>query len=301
MTSSIGVVFIVYNKSSLLNTSLELLAHSALALHVFDLSSTEDIATIARKWGATYTKLPYAPVVETVRTKVFKRITTDYLLYLDADESVGEALIKKLQSLADSGVDYVKIPRQNYIFNSWVKASRWWPDYQVRFFKRGMVTFPPTLHSEPVVSGQGVTLDPDPKFALKHLNYQSLDEWFEKNLRYAKADASDRLKAGKVFTLIEAMKLSVSELVSRFFVGGGYSDGLHGLMLSILQSFYYFMVYAYYWEGRNYESSTSLTELRSFPRTWFAHGLSEIIYWDGNNRDSLVKKIKAKFTRKLIA
>lgn len=300
MTSSIGAVFIVYNQSNLLNDSLKKLSKSGFSLHVADLSSTEDIGGVSKKWGASYTKLPYASVVETVRTTVFENMTSDYILYLDADESVGDDLIAKLKGLAEEGVDFVKIPRQNYIFNSWVKASRWWPDYQVRFFKRSMVTFPTQLHSEPIVRGDGITLEPIPSLAITHLNYQSLDEWFEKNRRYAKADAEDRLSSNQSFNLQEAMKLSISELVSRFFAGGGYADGMHGLMLSILQSFYYFLVYAYYWEGKKYQASTTPSELKSFPRTWFTHGLSEIIYWDSKD-DSIVKKIKGKFTRKLIA
>lgn len=300
MTSSFGVVFIVYNQADLLNLSLKNLAKTGLSIHVADLSSTEDIAGVCQKWGATYIKLPYTPIVETIRNEVFDRIKTDYLLYLDADESVGDELISKLKSLAETGVDFVKIPRKNYLFNSWVKASRWWPDYQVRFFKRGMVTFPTQLHSEPLTNGQGLTLDPDPKLAIKHLNYRSLDEWFEKNRRYAKADAQDRLISKQSFTIIDAMKLSVSELVSRFFAGGGHADGMHGLILSILQSFYYFLVYAYYWEAKSYATSITTSDLKSFPRTWFTHGLSEIIYWDGID-NSLIKKIKGKLTRKLIA
>lgn len=300
MTSSIGAVFIVYNQSNLLNDSLEKLSKFGFNLHVADLSSTEDIASVCKKWGAAYTKLPYANIVETVRSKVFDTLNEDYLLYLDADESVGDDLITKLKSLAEEGIDFVKIPRANYIFNSWVKASRWWPDYQVRFFKRGMVTFPTALHSEVHTSGKGITLDPDPKLAITHLNYQNLDEWFEKNRRYARADAKDRLYSSQSFTLQDAMKLSISELVSRFFAGGGYADGMHGLMLSILQSFYYFLVYAYYWEGKKYENQINTAELKSFPRSWFTHGLSEILYWDGKD-DSLIKKIKGKFTRKLIA
>lgn len=300
MTSSISAVFIVYNQSSLLSTSLEKLSDSGFSLHVYDLSSPEDISKICQKWGATYTKLPYTPIVETVRDQVFESIKTDYILYLDADESVGEELVSRLKVLANEGVDFVKIPRQNYIFNSWVKASRWWPDYQVRFFKRGMVKFPSVLHAEPEAIGQGITLDQTSTLAITHLNYLSLDEWFEKNRRYAKADALDRFNSNQDFTVYDAMKLSVSELVSRFFVGSGHTDGMHGLMLSILQSFYYFLVYAYYWEAKSYKTSTSPVDIRSFPRTWFTHGLSEIIYWDSKDK-GVLKKIKGKFTRKIIA
>ena len=300
MTSSLGIVFIVYNQTKLLGSALKLLSGLKHELHVADLGSTEDVGSVAKTWGATYHRLSYTSVVETVRSQVFDLIKTDYILYLDGDESVTPSLINKLAELADGGVDYVKIPRQNYIFGSWVKASRWWPDYQVRFFKKGMVTFPTTLHSEPVVTGREVVLPATPDLAIKHLNYQNLDEWLQKNQRYARADAQDRLNSGEEFSILTACRLSVSELVSRFFAGGGYADGMHGLVLSILQSFYYFLVYAYYWEGKKYESNLSIEEIKSVPRKWFSHGLSEILFWDSKD-SSFIKKIRGKFTRKLIA
>ncbi len=247
MTSSLAIVFIVFNQSKLLNSSLKLLSGLKHELHVADLGSTEDVESVAKALGAEYHRLPYTSVVETIRSQVFDLISTDYILYLDGDESVTPTLINKLVELSEGGADYVRIPRQNYIFNNWVQASRWWPDYQVRFFKRGMVTFPTTLHSEPVVTGREVVLPATAELAIKHLNYQSLDEWLEKNQRYARSDAQDRLKSGEEFSIFTATRLSVSELVSRFFAGSGYADGMHGLVLSILQSFYYFLVYAYYW------------------------------------------------------
>ncbi len=300
MTSSLSIVFIVYNQSKLLNSSLKLLSGLKHELHVADLGSTEDVESVAKAGGAEYHRLPYTSVVETVRSQVFDLISTDYILYLDGDESVTPTLINKLVELSEGRVDYVRIPRQNYIFNNWVQASRWWPDYQVRFFKRGMVTFPTTLHSEPVVTGREVVLPATAQLAIKHLNYQSLDEWLEKNQRYARTDAQDRLKNGEEFSILTAARLSVSELVSRFFAGSGYADGMHGLVLSILQSFYYFLVYAYYWEGKKYESSLSVGEVKSVPRVWFSHGLSEILFWDKQDT-GLINKIKSKIKRKLLA
>lgn len=300
MTSSLGIVFIVYNQTKLLGSALNKLSGLKHELHVADLGSTEDVGSVAKTWGATYHRLSYTSVVETVRSQVFDLINTDYILYLDGDESVTPTLIKKLVELAEDGVDYVQIPRQNYIFGSWVKASRWWPDYQVRFFKKGMVSFPTTLHSEPIVTGNELVLSSVPELAIKHLNYQTLDEWFEKNQRYARADAHDRLKSGEEFSIFTAAKLSVSELISRFFAGGGYADGMHGLVLSILQSFYYFLVYSYYWEGKKYECTLTTEEIKSVPRTWFTHGLSEILFWDNQDSD-LISKIKGKLKRKLLA
>jgi hypothetical protein len=73
---------------------------------------------------------------------------------------------------------------------------------------------------------------------------------------------------------------------------------MHGLILSILQSFYYFMVYAYYWEAMKYADLENAATIKSFPRTWFSHGLAETLYWDKNT--NIVANIKSKLARRLI-
>jgi (heptosyl)LPS beta-1,4-glucosyltransferase len=300
MARSIGIVFIVYNQSKLLENALKLIAGFKQKVFIFDLGSTEDIAKIAQKHGATYKRLPYTDIVETVRAKIFEQVTTDYILYLDGDESISTKLLTTLIEAASKNVDYVRIPRQNYIFGTWVQASRWWPDYQVRFFKKNTVTWPSTLHQQPVAKGEGLTLAEDRAFTIMHHNYQSMDEWLEKNRRYARLDAQSRLESQREFSITDAMQLSISELVSRYYSGHGYRDGMHGLFLAILQSFYYFLVYGYYWEGKKYQVIATESEIRSFPRKWFSHGLSEILYWDGFKANP-VQKVKSKIVRKLVA
>lgn len=300
MSSTISTVFIVYNQADLLEKSLKSIGDSSDQVVIADLSSQDDIAKIAKNWGATYHKLPYTEVVEAVRQQIFDRVKSDYILYLDADESLPPGLLPHLRQLLSRNPDYISIPRKNYIFGSWVKASRWWPDYQVRFFKKAAVKWPTKLHHQPIVHGDGIVLTADTQYAILHQNYQNIDEWFEKNRRYARVDAMGRLKRHDSYTIFDAARLSVSELISRYFAGHGYRDGMHGLILSILQSFYYFLVYAYYWEGNKYQVDEPDEKLISLPRVWFSHGLSEIIHWDTKGA-SPAKKIYTKLLRKIIS
>ena len=191
------------------------------------------------------------------------------------------------------------MPRQNNVFGKWIEHSLWWPDYQTRFFKHNVITWPNHLHAQPTLTGEGVTLSADPKNAIQHLNYISIDEWTDKNQRYAKADAIERIKAGNNYSFADAIRLSVGEIIRRFFQAQGYKDGMHGMILSIFQSYYYFLVYAYYWEAKKYAQLETPESIRRFPRDWFTHALSEVLYWDAHH--SPLKKIKEKFVRRLLA
>lgn len=300
MSEPISAVIVVYNQIEQLKSCLSSVEGWVSEIIVVDLSSTEDIKSLAEAHHAKYHRLPYTQVVEQIRSRAFALASSDYILYLDADEQISPGLKSKLSKLTCQELDYVFIPRQNYIFGTWVKASRWWPDYQIRFFRPSKVTWPTTLHSQPEAVGTNIKLEADPKVSIIHHNYRTVDEWLEKNLRYARVDAADRLSSGQNFTILTAMKLSVSELISRFFAKGGYTDGMTGLILAILQSFYYFLVYAYYWQAQGYRSNESLDDLRSFPQTWFTHGLSETLFWNSKGKSTL-HKIRAKLVRKMIA
>jgi len=297
----ISVIIIAYNQSDLLAKCLSSVKNLASEIIVIDLESTEDLSGVVKKYGGKLIKHDRVQVVEEIRQKVLKLAHHEYILFIDPDETLPTSLATELSRLTKEGnADYFEIPRQNYVFGEWVKASRWWPDYQVRLFKKGAATWPTQLHAQPVLTGTAHHFAPTPQNAITHQNYTNLDEWFEKNRRYARSDAHDRLNSQVIFTLSTAMKLSVSEFISRFFAGKGYLDGMRGIVLAILQSFYYFLVYAYYWEGKKYAELEPSSSLQNFPRSWFAHGLSEIMHWDSVNMN-VVKKIKSKFVRKLIA
>jgi (heptosyl)LPS beta-1,4-glucosyltransferase len=301
MKAGISVVIIAYNQASLLKNCLHSVVDWADEVLVIDLESTEDIIGVAQSFPhVRYHRLPHVDIVEKVRQKVLGFVATSYVLFLDTDETVPRDLAIKLQQYAKSDAyDYVRIPRQNTVFGHWMKYSRWWPDYQVRFFKVGKVTWPQVLHAPPETAGVGYDLPAEARHAIAHFNYQSIDEWFEKNRRYAKQDAAGRQSRGERYTLTDSLRLSISELMSRYYQGKGYRDGVHGLLLAILQSFYYFWVYAYYWEMAGYKAPESKEELYHFPTTWFRHGLVESLFWDADSTSPL-KKIKQKFVRKLI-
>lgn len=300
MKPGISAIVIAHNQSDMLKNCLSSIKNWVDEIIVLDLQSTEDLHSIATKVGAKYFTHKKVAIVEEVRQSSLKYASHEYVLFLDPDESIGPILAKDLRLKINEGhYDYFRIPRANYIFGKWVRHSRWWPDFQVRVFRQGKVSWGQTLHAEAEVEGLSHTYEMDEQFAIHHDNYRDLDEFIAKNMRYAKTDALERVKSQQDFSLLQAIKLSISELISRFFAGKGYQDGMHGLVLALLQSFYYFMVYAYYWEGKKYIELEASSVIKSFPRVWFSQGLSEVLHWD--KATTPIKIIKAKLVRRMIS
>ncbi|MBP9690683.1 hypothetical protein KBD81_01240 [Candidatus Woesebacteria bacterium] len=199
-----------------------------------------------------------APVshVELLREKSKQYAKTDYILFLDPDEILPPQLVQTLLSQYES-FDVVKTPRKNMIMEKWIQHARWWPDYQVRLFKKEAAIWPTEIHKQPVTKGTELILEPLEELSIIHYNYESLDEFLSKMLRYAKAEATTKFQKKESYTLATALKDGTNEFISRYFAADGYKDGMHGFVLSFLQMLYYPLVYFYIWEMKNYEEMES--------------------------------------------
>ncbi|MDP4011907.1 MAG: glycosyltransferase [Candidatus Roizmanbacteria bacterium] len=237
--------------------------------------------------------------VELLREKSKQYAKNDYILMLDPDELVPPELATQILENYQK-YDFISIPRKNIIFGKWIQHSRWWPDYQIRLFKKDRVSWSKNLHAQPKTTGNGWTVPPDENQALEHYNYESLDEYMTKMMRYAKADASTHLSSEETFTLSQALTQGSSEFISRFFASDGYKDGMHGFVLSFLQLMYYPLVYFYYWEGRKYENvetKTIISDAETFAKTL----LYEILHWlSVKNITHSTSNLKRRIIRKLL-
>ncbi len=238
------------------------------------------------------------PYVEMIREEIKQYATYDWILFLDPDEIISENLKKKICENLNR-YDYFSIPRKNIIFGRWIKNSRWWPDYQVRLFKKNKVIWLRQIHQQPKATGNGLVLEPKEDLAITHYNYQNMDEFLEKALRYAKSEARELINAKKELTLSTTIKKSLSEFISRFFAHDGYQDGTHGFVLAIMQMFYYFFVYFYFWEFKKYPYVDTYT-LVNDSQQFFKEGFKETNYWVTNKRLRKTNTLKSKIINKLL-
>lgn len=213
--------------------------------------------------------------VELIREKIKQQAKHEYVLFIDPDELFPEALVQLLSSSLQT-YDYFCIPRKNLIFGKWIQHSRWWPDHQVRVFRKNTVTWPKEIHKQPQVSGNGYVVANEEHLAIVHHNYESIDEYISKAMRYAKAEAQEKIKISARYTLSDAIHSALSEFFSRFFLDDGYKDGVHGFILAFLQMLYSFLVYLYYWEAKGKPEEHSVVQT---PLLFFKNGLRQTGHW----------------------
>lgn len=247
----ISIVISTYNRAdSLIRTltSVKKLAHEII---VIDNSSTDTTAETAKQFKAKVFTRPNNVMLNVNKNYGFTKVTGDWILCLDDDEVVPPELvdeIKKVITVPD--VNGYWLPRKNIIFGRWIRHGLWWPDRQLRLFRKGSGRYPEKhVHEYLEVSGSLGTL----QNAYVHYNYDSLNQYLDKMHRiYTESEVHKYQGAGYRISWRDAVRFPASDFMKIYFAQSGYKDGLHGLVLAMLQAFYSFVIFVKLWEREKF-------------------------------------------------
>lgn len=274
----ISAVINVRNEAEALNKCLRSIKNFADEIIVVDMKSTDGSDQVAINAGAKV--FPYNKIlkfVEPARNFAISKANGKWVLLLDPDEFLNKSLKKELRNVTKrNDIDYVKIPRKNIIFNKWLRHSNMWPDYLIRFFKKGSVVWKNEIHSQPTAKGNCLTLLDSEKLAIRHNNYTSVTEFVLRAIRYSGIQADELQSSGYKVKISDFILKPIQEFNSRFFSSEGYKDGLHGLIFCILQAFAIVLIYIRLWEKQGLQDKILSKE--SFVSA-SQEGVFEYSYW----------------------
>ncbi len=298
MASKISVVINTLNEEKNISRAISSTKIFADEVVVVDMESSDKTCEIAKKMGAkvfTHEKTGY---VEPARNFAISKAINPWVLILDADEEIPANLASRIQKiLKEPKADYYRIPRKNIIFGKWIKHARWWPDMNIRLFKKGHVSWNEVIHAVPMTQGIGGDIEEREDLAIIHYNYDSIEDYLSRMNNYTTHHARIKIDEGYKFTWKDIVVKPVGEFLSRYFYGQGYKDGLHGLALSMLQAFSELAVYLKIWQKEKFtEKDLKLDEVTAL----FQEQEKEIRYWQadasvkegGNFYDRIRRKFK---------
>lgn len=298
----ISVVINTLNEEKNLSRAISSIKSLADEIIVVDMYSEDRTVEIAKKLGAKVFQHEKTGYVEPARNFAISKASGNWILILDADEEIPSRLAKELKNISlKPEADYFRIPRKNIVFAKWLKHSRWWPDYNIRFFKKGHVTWSEVIHSVPMTTGEGIDLADKEEFAIIHHHYDSIQKYLEIMDRYTSVQSEMLAKKGYKFIWKDLVKKPTEEFLSRYFFGDGYKDGLHGLALSALQAFSEFILYLKVWESEKFlEQYTSLDEIKDE----LGLAIKNTKWWIADSEvksKSFLSSLPARITRKLLS
>lgn len=201
---------------------------------VLDSGSTDDTVAIARGLGARVECTDW-PGYGAQKNRAISRCSGDWVLSIDADEQVSEALHAEIgRTLANPGTAVgFRMPRLSSYCGRALRHGGWWPDHVTRLFLNGYAAFSDDpVHERLVVDGRIATL----KHPLLHETYVDLEEVLDKLNRYSTAGARKMFASGKRATLRAAIGHGVWAFVRTYFLRAGFRDGREGFMLAVSNS-----------------------------------------------------------------
>lgn len=274
--AKISVCLATFNEEKNIGDCLESVRQLAEEMVIVDGASTDKTVAIAKKYGAKVIVRENPAMFHINKQKAFEAATGDWILYLDADERVTPELKREILSATRHTVhDGYWMPRKNIIFGRWIEHSGWYPDYQLRFFRRGRGRLPcKSVHEQPILKGKAGYL----KNPLQHENYQTISQFVARLNRYTENDKNLFLSENKKIQWHDAIRFPASEFLKRFFLEQGYKDGLHGLVLSIFQSFSAFVTFTKIWEAEGFKEANDRDFLGRTEKE-LSRANKEIKYW----------------------
>lgn len=250
----ISAVINTRNEADTLEACLKSLQGFADEIVIVDMESTDTTVSIGQRFGATIYPIKWMKVVEMARNLGLSKAQGKWIILLDPDEVLTKTLKEELRSITQRDeIDFVRIPRKNIIFNKWIRHCNSWPDYLIRFFKKGHVKWSRKVHSQPQTIGNGISLLDSEKLAIKHYNYKTINSFIHKALRYASVRADELIHSDYKLKTSDLMLRPIQEFNTRFFATEGYKDGLHGLVFSLLQAVSILLIYLKVWEKNGFK------------------------------------------------
>ena len=165
------------------------------------------------------------------KQRALEKATGDWVLSIDADEIVTEALQAEIkQAIQQEGIDGYELPRLTSYCGQPIRYGGWWPDYVLRLFKRGSGQFTDSLVHEIIkVEGKVGRL----KKPLVHTSYVDLEEVLAKVNTYSTLGATMLYQKGVRSSLTKALLKALWTFFRTYFLRLAFLEGEKGLMLSI--------------------------------------------------------------------
>lgn len=170
----------------------------------------------------------------------------DWICFFDADDRVSPELREEiLNTLKNPEYNAYQIYQKSNYLGKWIRYCGWYSAV-MKLLKKNKARFTDDKAVEkPIVEGNIGYLK-NPVF---HLGYPDISTHMRKISLYSKYEAEQMIKKGKRFRWSDLVLRPLTKFIQKYFYLQGYREGIHGFILSIMSSFYVFLIYSLIWES----------------------------------------------------
>lgn len=250
MARKLSVTIVTYNEGQNIRRTLESVKWVD-EIVIVDSGSTDETNRICEEYSARVFREGRIGVAK-VKNIAIEKASGEWILSLDADEPIEPALAEEIRALISSptSFDGYRIPRRTFFLGKEMKHGGWYPDYNLRLFRKEKGRFEErAVHESVKVQGTVSTT----KHAIEHYAYPNISSFLTKMNTYSSLAVNVMTKQGIGFyqaSWINIVFRPLFTFIYKYFFRLGFLDGKHGLIINLLHSYYVFAKYAKAWEHR---------------------------------------------------
>jgi glycosyltransferase involved in cell wall biosynthesis len=253
----ISATIITLNEAANIRDACESLAW-ADEIVVVDSGSTDNTREIAEDCGARVINKDW-PGFAAQKQFAAERASHDWIFSLDADERVSEQLkasIAQLRERAETQLaNGYRIARRSFYQGRWIKGGGWYPDWQLRLYRKSRGSWDPRHIHESVKMAAGARVD---KLSGDILHYSVRDSAHHHRMigeRYAPLAARQMFEEGRRTSPLKIATAAPAAFVSSYLLKGGFRDGLAGISIASFAAHHAFLKHLMLWEKQKAENS----------------------------------------------
>jgi glycosyltransferase involved in cell wall biosynthesis len=173
--------------------------------------------------------------------------SNDWIFSLDADERVSPELAQQIRETVASDPPHrgYRVPRVAFHLGRWMRSTDWYPDRQLRLYDRRAGKWNSnSVHESVRVAGSVGELTAE----LQHYPYRDVSHHLDTIDRYTTLAARDMAARGRRTSLAGVLLHPPVAFFRNYLFRGGIRDGMPGLIVSAMNSYYVLLKFAKLWE-----------------------------------------------------
>lgn len=220
-------------------------------LLVIDSNSTDNTRAVAEACGARVIVHPW-PGFSAQKQFAVDQAAYEWIFSLDADERVSDELKQSLASLGKMNeaelADGYLMARRTFYQQRWIRGGGWYPDRQLRLFRRSKGRWKERhIH-------ESVTMVPRARVARLTgdlLHYTSHDAAHHHRMigeRYAPLAARQMFEEGRRTSVLGVASAGPAAFIRSLILKGGLRDGFAGFTIASFAAHHAFLKHLMLWE-----------------------------------------------------
>ena len=246
----ISATIITFNEQSNIKAACESVAWADEVV-VVDSNSTDQTRELAEACGARVIINAW-PGFGAQKQFAVEQAKHEWIFSLDADERVSDELRDSILSLRNAKeselADGYEIARRTYYQQRWIRGGGWYPDRQLRLFKKSKGHWKQRHIHESVTMNPGARVG---RLAGDLLHYTSQDAAHHHRMigeRYAPLAALQMFEDGRRTSVLGVASAGPAAFIRSLILKGGLRDGFAGFTIASFAAHHAFLKHLMLWE-----------------------------------------------------